>query len=153
MKKVLTFFVLTFLFSWTCVFPIIRRWIYAGVYGPLIAAFIVIVIRDRRLHARWLNFRMPRLHWTRLALLVFPIIWALGNSAGALVGQVRMAPWQQSYWSNLDSVTVSAIIFTAFVGGGQEEIGWRGFVLPELQKSFSPLLASVILGIVTAMWH
>ena len=96
---------------------------------------------------------MPRLHWTRLALLVFPIIWALGNSAGALVGQVRMAPWQQSYWSNLDSVTVSAIIFTAFVGGGQEEIGWRGFVLPELQKSFSPLLASVILGIVTAMWH
>jgi len=50
-------------------------------------------------------------------------------------------------------VTIGAIIFTAFVGGGQEEFGWRGFALAELQKSFSPLLASVILGMTTAMWH
>lgn len=149
----LSFFVLTFLFSWFCFFSNHTLLVYAGVYGPLIAAFMLVIIRDRRLHAKWLNFRMPRLHWAILAVLVFPIIWALGNSAGAFVNLVNMAPWQESYWRNLDSVTMSAIIFTAFVGGGQEEFGWRGFALPELQKSFSPLLASVVLGITTAMWH
>lgn len=150
---ILSFFVLTFLFSWSCFLSNSTPLIYAGVYGPLIAAFMIVLIRDRRLHAGWLNFRMPRLDWIILAVLVFPIIWALGNSAGAFVNLVKMAPWQESYWSNLDSVTMSAIIFTAFVGGGQEEFGWRGFAVPELQKSFSPLLASVILGIMTAMWH
>lgn len=148
-----SFFALTFLLSWSCFFSSYPPLVYAGVYGPLIAAFMLVVIRDRRFHAKWLNFRMPRLHWTILAVLIFPIIRALGNSAGALVDQVRMAPWQESYWSNLDSLTMSAIIFTAFVGGGQEEFGWRGFALPELQKSFSPLLASVVLGVMTAMWH
>ena len=151
--QTLSFFVLTFLFSWSCFFSDHKLLIYAGVYGPLIAALLVVVIRDRRLHAKWLNFRIPRLHWIILAVLVFPIIWALGNSAGAFVNLVKMAPWQESYWSNLDSVTMNAIIFTAFVGGGQEEFGWRGFALPELQKSFCPLLASVILGLITAMWH
>jgi len=149
----LSFFVLTFLFSWSCFFSNPTLLIYAGVYGPLISAFIVVVVRDRRWHAEWLNFRLPHLLWIILAVLVFPFIWALGNSAGAFVNLVKIAPWQQSYWGNLDSVTISAIIFTAFVGGGQEEFGWRGFALPELQKSFSPLLASVLLGIMTAMWH
>lgn len=149
----LTFFVLTYLFSWSCFLSNSTLLIYAGVYGPLIAAFNVVIVRDKRLHAKWLNFRMPRLHWVILAVLVFPIIWALGNSGGAFVNLVEMTPWQESYWRNLDSVTMSAIIFTAFVGGGQEEFGWRGFALPELQKSYSPLLASVILGIITAMWH
>src|SRR5688500_2815653 len=123
----LSFFALAFLFSWCCFFSNHTLLIYAGVYGPLIAAFIVVSVRDRRVYAEWLNFRMPRLHWILLSVLTFPIIWALGNSAGALLDLVKMPPWHDSYWSNLDSVTLGAIIFTTFVGGGQEEFGWRGF--------------------------
>jgi membrane protease YdiL (CAAX protease family) len=149
----LSFFTLTFLFSWSCFFSNSALLIYAGLYGPLIAAFIVVVIRDRRWHVEWLNLRIPPFVWIVLAVLIFPFIWALGNSAGAFADLVKMAPWQQSYWSNLHSVTVSSIIFTTFLGGGQEEFGWRGFALSELQKSFSPLLVSVILGIMHAMWH
>lgn len=149
----LSFFALTFLFSWSCFFSNSTLLIYVGLYGPLIAALIAVLIRDRRWHAEWLNFRMPHPGWIILAVLVFPFIWALGNSAGAFVNLVKMAPWQQSYWSNLHSVTIGAIIFTTFVGGGQEEPGWRGFALPELQKSFSPLFASVIVGVIHAVWH
>ena len=29
-----------------------------------------------------------------------------------------------------------------------EEIGWRGFALPKLQKTFTPLKASIIIGII-----
>jgi uncharacterized protein len=39
-----------------------------------------------------------------------------------------------------------------FIGLG-EEPGWRGFALPELQKKHSPLIASLILAPVWAVWH
>jgi hypothetical protein len=39
-----------------------------------------------------------------------------------------------------------------FIGLG-EEPGWRGFALPELQKKHSPLIASLILAPVWAIWH
>lgn len=34
-----------------------------------------------------------------------------------------------------------------------EEFGWRGFILPQLLKKFSPLKASVVLGLIWAVWH
>ena len=42
-----------------------------------------------------------------------------------------------------------------FLLGGPlgEEIGWRGFLLPQLLKRHSPLAASLILGVVWALWH
>ncbi|WP_424005519.1 CPBP family intramembrane glutamic endopeptidase (plasmid) [Haloarcula salina] len=38
-------------------------------------------------------------------------------------------------------------------GGGQEDLGWRGFMLPILQDSYSALTSSAIVGIVWAGWH
>jgi CAAX protease family protein len=34
-----------------------------------------------------------------------------------------------------------------------EEAGWRGVVLPQLQSRFGPLVASLVLGFVWAVWH
>ncbi len=34
-----------------------------------------------------------------------------------------------------------------------EEVGWRGFALPRLQKQFNPLIASLIIGAIWALWH
>ena len=34
-----------------------------------------------------------------------------------------------------------------------EEPGWRGFALPRLQAEHSPLVSTLILGIVVAVWH
>src|SRR5207248_818107 len=34
-----------------------------------------------------------------------------------------------------------------------EEPGWRGFALPRLQQRWSPLVGSIILGLLWAAWH
>lgn len=34
-----------------------------------------------------------------------------------------------------------------------EEYGWRGYLLPELQRRFSPLKAALIVGLVWGPWH
>ncbi|WP_415383458.1 CPBP family intramembrane glutamic endopeptidase [Halosimplex sp. TS25] len=38
-------------------------------------------------------------------------------------------------------------------GGGQEDLGWRGFMLPLLQDRYSALVSSVIVGVSWAGWH
>ena len=34
-----------------------------------------------------------------------------------------------------------------------EELGWRGYVLNELQKKFTPLKSAIIVGVVWGFWH
>lgn len=43
---------------------------------------------------------------------------------------------------------------TLLIGGPlSEEIGWRGFLLPRLQKRLNPFCSSIVLGIIWACWH
>jgi membrane protease YdiL (CAAX protease family) len=55
--------------------------------------------------------------------------------------------WQLAPW-----FLVNLVLATLFTGGN-EEFGWRGFALPHLQKRFSALTASVLVGGVWALWH
>ncbi len=44
-------------------------------------------------------------------------------------------------------------LMMVFLGGGQEEIGWRGYILPLLEKRFGTWTGSTILGLIWAVWH
>ena len=46
-----------------------------------------------------------------------------------------------------------AFIQTALLYGGNEELGWRGTMLPILEKKVSAPLATLIVGIVWVIWH
>jgi uncharacterized protein len=51
-------------------------------------------------------------------------------------------------FSNYISMLPVLLIFAAF-----EEVGWRGFALPILRNKFNALTASMILGVIWAVWH
>jgi membrane protease YdiL (CAAX protease family) len=54
-----------------------------------------------------------------------------------------------SFVKNADSYGVSI----ALIGGGNEEPGWRGLALQKLQEQHTPVSATLILGVVWALWH
>ena len=45
------------------------------------------------------------------------------------------------------------MIIPMIIGGGIEEIGWRGLLQPELEKKYSHIIAAVSVGIIWAVWH
>jgi membrane protease YdiL (CAAX protease family) len=48
---------------------------------------------------------------------------------------------------------VALAVMLIAINGYGEETGWRGFLLPALQRWWSPLTASLIVGVVWAFWH
>ncbi|MEL6843965.1 MAG: type II CAAX endopeptidase family protein, partial [Bacteroidota bacterium] len=48
---------------------------------------------------------------------------------------------------------LSFVIIGILIGALGEEIGWRGFLQPTLEKKFSVLLSSVIVGLIWGLWH
>jgi uncharacterized protein len=43
--------------------------------------------------------------------------------------------------------------YNLILGPLGEELGWRGFVLNELQKRFSPIKSAIIIGLLWGFWH
>jgi membrane protease YdiL (CAAX protease family) len=127
--------------------------IIAGGFGPWLAAIIVTAITAGRAGlAAWLRSLLVwRVHvgWYLVALLL-PL--AFGFAAYGLylaLGGAVPADWQANPW--LVYPIILAYVF--FLGGGQEEPGWRGFALPHLQQRYSALVSTLILGVIWAIWH
>jgi uncharacterized protein len=45
------------------------------------------------------------------------------------------------------------VLVSSLVANPWEELGWRGFALPRLQKQYNALLASLIVGLLWGLWH
>ncbi|MFO0985386.1 MAG: CPBP family intramembrane glutamic endopeptidase, partial [Planctomycetota bacterium] len=57
-------------------------------------------------------------------------------------------------WGGWPHYLYGAVIGEGLIGAALfEEIGWRGFALPHLQRRCSALVSSLIIGLVWALWH
>jgi membrane protease YdiL (CAAX protease family) len=89
-------------------------------------------------------WRAPIQWWLFLLLGIPIIVYAAAAINGTLSEPFRFSPWYMVF---------PALVQSLLLGPLGEEFGWRGLVLPLLQRRFSPFWASLILGIIWATWH
>jgi membrane protease YdiL (CAAX protease family) len=133
--------------------PIAGLVIAAATFAPAAAAFIMTGVLDGkpgvvRLLRRLVLWRVG-IQWYVIVLVGIPVIVLLA----ALVVPGVAASFQPLVGPMLAAYPL-AFLMTVLLGGPLgEEPGWRGFALPQLQTRFGPLLGSVILGVMWALWH
>ncbi|MCJ7739181.1 MAG: CPBP family intramembrane metalloprotease [Anaerolineae bacterium] len=94
------------------------------------------------------------LGWHVIAVLLVPAMLLLGAAITRLLGRsVSYPPRGDNTLRLVTGIAISFLYAFFYAGGMNEESGWRGFALPRLQARLSPLLASVVLGIIWLLWH
>jgi len=171
-RPVLVFFLLAFVGAWLVELPVVLSRTGTGLLpftlpravvvaliaaatftGPTLAAFVVTgVLEGRagigRLLRRYVRWRV-QIRWYLFVLLVIPAAELLG----AVVVPGAAASYQPVTAAMLAAYPL-ALLSTLVLGGPLgEEPGWRGFALPRLQRSMGPLVGSVVLGVLWALWH
>ncbi|WP_433782102.1 CPBP family intramembrane glutamic endopeptidase [Actinomycetospora sp. CA-101289] len=105
----------------------------------------------RELLSRLVRWRVG-LRWYAVVLLGPAAFWVLTTGLFAALGGI----WEDgplastaTDWALLSVV----LLIAALTDGLGEELGWRGFALPQLLARYTPLAASLVLGVVWAAWH
>jgi membrane protease YdiL (CAAX protease family) len=93
--------------------------------------------------------------WWAVVLLFFPAVTLL---AGVLAHALGSAEQPFDLSGMVVRVTHPASLaammaFTLIIGPLPEEIGWRGYLLDQVQARWSALSASIILGLLMWVWH
>ena len=166
----LRFFLMAFIWSWIFWAPLVLGTfkiislsdkllsaltmpiVILGAFGPLVGALLALrhdpgngVVG--RYFRSFFDFRIG---WKGY---IFPIVILGGSTFTAwflpeLFGEKRLPMLLPSIW-----VFIPYLLIMIFLGGGQEEFGWRGYALPLLEKQFGIWFANIILGIIWACWH
>lgn len=121
-------------------------------FVPMTAA-LILVYRHRGAEGavaqlgRALDFRRSGgAGWYLTALLFVPVVYVLEFGVLQWTGVEPPVP---------HIALVPALLFFVafFIGAIGEELGWQGYVYPALRKRRSALGASVIVGVIWALWH
>lgn len=93
-----------------------------------------------------LKWRVPARYYV-LAITLIPIV----KVTAATIQRLTTGAWPPMEGESLLLMPFAIAFSTPFQAG--EEIGWRGFALPRLADGFGLRLASVMLGLIWAVWH
>jgi membrane protease YdiL (CAAX protease family) len=115
-------------------------------YVPAVLALLTTFVSGDKversnIRRRVLNWRVG-LRWYAFALTAF--------SSLAVVSVVIGDVWGGGFPFNLGGFALFPLFLFTSLG---EEIGWRGYALPLLQRRFRPLVAAVVLGVAWAAFH
>ena len=98
--------------------------------------------------ARCVRYRLPVGWW--LYAILLPFVWALAVIAAYGLRHGGVGPVRPGGFGSMVAPPVLAMFLTGPLG---EEVGWRGFLLPQLLRRYSVVTASIILGLIWSLWH
>jgi uncharacterized protein len=166
----LRFFVVTFLWSWIIWAPLALAGLgvfqldadlltrlaipaaMLGAFGPAVGAcFAVWTLEGRAALVTFLR---------RFLSLRFG--WKAWMAMFVVLGAVNVVAWYlPELWgvARPPMLVPNAFVFPiywlvmVFLGGGQEEVGWRGYILEPLEARFGLWGGNIVLGLVWTLWH
>ena len=134
--------------------------VYAGSFAPGIAAAILSAMSQSGSLKTWLRgFIRFRCGWRAYAAAVLPLPLALLLMTFVLGYTPRLEGLHGQapilLYLTIFPVSIFNGLVTAVMGAGPlgEEGGWRGYLLPRLLEHGGEARASLIIGIVWALWH
>jgi membrane protease YdiL (CAAX protease family) len=162
------YFVVAYAISWSLAVPLALQaqgviatnlpWAlhYLTAFGPAIAALAIAAVLGEPLGAARPD-RLPD-GWRRAAW------WVVGFGSPLLLFEIaQLAGWTSGApvptWAALGRVNflpdlgLGAWVLWLLTNGIGEEVGWRGFALPRLQRRHSALASSLLLAMGWAGWH
>jgi membrane protease YdiL (CAAX protease family) len=171
--RIVTFLALTFGLSTIFYVKIITGgegiapWVLPLMLCPSVSAIITKLIFDRNL--KGLGWKPGPAKWLGLAYLlpilygavVYGFTWLIGQggftteAAAGVASELGMSNASGVQMVFVYTLLMGTIVFlrNSLPGAFGEELGWRGFLFPELQRMTSFTTASLIGGVVWALFH
>ena len=123
-----------------------------GGLGPTIATYIAVVSTSaqtslREFHRRLFRWRVAG--WWYVIAIGLPVSLAIVSTVIA----TQLSPGLSAALSVRPWYMFPPLFAVMIVGGGLEELGWRGVAQPELTRSIGPAKAALWVGLVWAIWH
>ncbi|WP_417194969.1 CPBP family intramembrane glutamic endopeptidase [Bizionia sp.] len=166
-KKTLIFLLITIIWSWT--FWVIGLnyltdginqesigefliFFFTGLYGPTISGIVTALIFDGlngvlNLFKKVFIWNIPFKYYLYIILLpIFFILIGIGIYK-TFIGDIGS-------FDITAFLSIPAVLWAGLYAGPLgEELGWRGFLLPELQKKHTNLKSAIIIGVIWFIWH
>lgn len=159
-KKIIEYIITTILFSWIFwLIPIIGGYFHItiisyhsplgmtafllGGFSPAICELFLKRREGKEVFHTFLRTIINPKH------SVFGYVYAVGGAIlflsipAILSGQEPSVPFYMGF----------VMIIPMIIGGGLEEIGWRGFLQPSLDQKMTHILATGIVAVIWAVWH
>jgi membrane protease YdiL (CAAX protease family) len=152
------FFVLAFAYSWSLSLVYVTTGGGPAILscGPTLAAVTVLSLTSGKRGLRGLGRSMLKWRvggrWWALAVLTPVLVTSLAMALNLALGAETPSADDLTTWTNV-LPTALIILLVPAIGGAWEEPGWRGFALPGLLARHSALRASLVLGVLWAVWH
>lgn len=139
----------------------------------IMAILFIIIFKTDNLECIWNQFNNPGIKWLLFGLAYTFVVLFLTIITGLILGELKLnenyTPFQgelENFGTNIQMLDI--IFYIIFVGillifspGGfirviGEEIGWRGYLLPEfikLRPKISVLISSILIGFIWFIYH
>lgn len=179
-KSIIKYLILAFGIAWTFWIPACLLVFYKiiaptsiifiafqslGAIAPTIAAIYIFKKYQkedtRSIFRKYLPQKAP-LSLYFLALFLLPLLTLITIFVSVRVGIIAYPISQNTPFGEivndvgiLGIIALLPLMVLAYIPSSPllEELGWRGFLLPELQKKHNNLLGGIILGLIWGTWH
>jgi membrane protease YdiL (CAAX protease family) len=161
------YLVMTFGITWVCWWPLasliplgsgvfsnatFSTLYLVGGLGPTLAALLAVALTPRE--GSLTAYAASLVRW-RVALAWYVAAFLLPSILAFTLD--LLAAWfgaqTPSFPAFHDLSRIPLIFLTMILGGGLEELGWRGVAQPMLERRVSRLASAAIVGVAWALWH